>query len=231
MNQPPTGAMKKSTATQTSPGGLSVPAVVAKAKQSLAASQAQLPNHQKQNEPPPKPKKTRRQFNRELDLAAQRRREEQRRKTHNSRNTEEQWLCNFCEYQLIFGEPPKALIRQYEIKDRRDIKKALEKQRLLEKAKMKGRKGKKGNKTAPKTTPAAPDRPTQHQIPMNNSQSQSQGTQSEDSFENEDGDEYATQNDPPSSPTGPRTAHRMVPVYADDGGQVTGVTPVGIPVS
>ena len=41
-----------------------------------------------------------------------------------------------------------ALIRQYEIKDRKERKRLAEKQRLLEKAKMKGRKGKKQTKNA-----------------------------------------------------------------------------------
>ena len=58
------------------------------------------------------------------------------------------WICEFCEYEDIFGIPPVYLIRQYERKDRAERKKAAEKRRLLEKAKAKGRKGKKGNKKA-----------------------------------------------------------------------------------
>ena len=56
------------------------------------------------------------------------------------------WICEFCEYEDIFGVPPVALIRQYEVKDRAERKRQAEKRRLLEKAKAKGRKGKKGNK-------------------------------------------------------------------------------------
>lgn len=56
------------------------------------------------------------------------------------------WICEFCEYEDIWGEPPLALIRSYEIKDRKVRQEAEEKRRLLEKAKMKGRKGKKGGK-------------------------------------------------------------------------------------
>lgn len=41
-----------------------------------------------------------------------------------------------------------ALIRQYEIKDRKERQRLAEKRRLLEKARMKGRKGKKANKKA-----------------------------------------------------------------------------------
>ncbi|KAI1622429.1 hypothetical protein EDD37DRAFT_474016 [Exophiala viscosa] len=54
---------------------------------------------------------------------------------------EDVWICEFCEYESIFGEPPHALIRQYEIKDRKERRRLAEKRRLLEKAKLKGRKG------------------------------------------------------------------------------------------
>lgn len=58
------------------------------------------------------------------------------------------WICEFCEYEDIFGVPPVALIRQYEIKDRQERKRAAERRRLLEKARAKGRKNKKGSKKA-----------------------------------------------------------------------------------
>jgi len=49
------------------------------------------------------------------------------------------------------------LIRQYEIKDRKERRRLAEKRRLLEKAKLKGRKGKKQSKNAAKAaTQAAP---------------------------------------------------------------------------
>lgn len=67
------------------------------------------------------------------------------------------WVCEFCEYESIFGQPPHALIRQYEIKDRKERRRLAEKRRLLEKAKLKGRKGKKQSKNAAKAaTQAAP---------------------------------------------------------------------------
>lgn len=65
---------------------------------------------------------------------------------HNAPNPA--WICEFCEYEAIFGTPPMALIRQYEIKDRKERKRLAEKRRLLEKARMKGRKGKKASKKA-----------------------------------------------------------------------------------
>ncbi|KAJ5585979.1 hypothetical protein N7450_005766 [Penicillium hetheringtonii] len=61
---------------------------------------------------------------------------------------EDIWICEFCEYESIFGHPPEALIRQYEIKDRKERKRLAEKKRLLEKAKMKGRKSKKATKNS-----------------------------------------------------------------------------------
>ena len=50
------------------------------------------------------------------------------------------WICEFCEYESIFGERPEALMRQYDIKERRERRRLREKQRLLEKAKQKGKK-------------------------------------------------------------------------------------------
>jgi hypothetical protein len=58
------------------------------------------------------------------------------------------WICEFCEFEGIFGYKPKALIRQYERKDRQERKRLAEKRRLLEKARQKGRKGKKASKKA-----------------------------------------------------------------------------------
>jgi hypothetical protein len=56
------------------------------------------------------------------------------------------WICEFCEYEDIFGRPPEALIRLYEKKDLADRRRLAEKRRLLAKARMKGRKGKKQSK-------------------------------------------------------------------------------------
>lgn len=73
---------------------------------------------------------------------------------------EDIWICEFCEYESIFGEPPHALIRQYEIKDRKERRRLAEKRRLLEKAKLKGRKGhRKLKKSSQPHQPSAPDEP------------------------------------------------------------------------
>lgn len=63
------------------------------------------------------------------------------------------WICEFCEYESIFGERPEALMRQYDIKERRERRRLREKQRLLEKAKQKGKKNQgKSKKNIPTST-------------------------------------------------------------------------------
>ncbi|KAL2811551.1 hypothetical protein BDW59DRAFT_177081 [Aspergillus cavernicola] len=82
--------------------------------------------------------------------ARQRKIQQQYANLHHPPRLEDMWICEFCEYESIFGRPPEALIRQYEIKDRKERKRLAEKKRLLEKAKMKGRKHKKATKNATK---------------------------------------------------------------------------------
>lgn len=101
------------------------------------------------------PKKTRRSPGSIYALAARQRKiQQQYANLHHPPNPEDIWICEFCEYEAIFGHPPEALIRQYEIKDRKERKRLAEKRRLLEKAKMKGRKGKKATKNAAKNAAA-----------------------------------------------------------------------------
>ncbi|GAM90976.1 hypothetical protein ANO11243_090230 [Dothideomycetidae sp. 11243] len=105
--------------------------------------------------PPLKPR--RRHPSKEFALAARQRRLAQEFNNYQSKPTKDSmWICEFCEYEDIWGYPPRALIRQYEIKDRAERQKAEERRRLLEKAKMKKNKGKnkgKGGKNA-STQPA-----------------------------------------------------------------------------
>lgn len=94
--------------------------------------------------------KKRRPTGREYLIAARERKERQQLQNyHHPPSPEDRWICEFCEYERIFGEPPKALIRQYEIKDRALRKQEAERRRLLEKAKMKGRKSKRNVKPSP----------------------------------------------------------------------------------
>ena len=100
-------------------------------------------------------KKSRRSAGNVYALAARQRRiQQQYTNLHHPPNIEDIWICEFCEYESIFGHPPEALIRQYEIKDRKERRRLAEKRRLLEKAKMKGRKGKKATKNAAKNAAA-----------------------------------------------------------------------------
>jgi hypothetical protein len=86
--------------------------------------------------------------------ARQRRLQQEYSNLHHTPAPEDIWICEFCEYESIFGRPPTALIRQYEIKDRKERRRLAEKRRLLEKAKLKGRKGKKQTKNAVKAAHA-----------------------------------------------------------------------------
>jgi hypothetical protein len=211
--------------TQTSPSmpaSHGAPNAGSQAKQGLAASQ-NAPNGQKQAPTQATPaKKTRRRTGKEYLIAARQRRQQQEfRNYHHPPAPEDIWICEFCEYERIFGTPPEALIKQYEIKDRRVRKQEAERRRLLEKAKMKGRKGKKGSKAAPKST-TPHDRHAQHQLTqqpatMNQSQSQSQGTQSEEYYEDEYDEEYAQDDPPLPCPVAPPAARQTEALHPDPG--------------
>ena len=120
--------------------------------------------------------------------ARERRLQQEYNNYHHPPREEDVWICEFCEYESIFGSPPEALVRQYEIKDRRERKRLAEKRRLLEKAKMKGRKGKKGSKNAAKNNTAAtsqayqPANQQNYQQPADPGSVQNHGTQSDDYY-------------------------------------------------
>lgn len=89
-------------------------------------------------------RRNRRRAARDLHLQARKRREGTARQNFlNPPKLEDQWICEFCEYERIFGYPPVALIRQYEIKDRKIRQQEEERRRVWEKAKARSRKGKK----------------------------------------------------------------------------------------
>lgn len=103
-----------------------------------------VPAGQHPQAPPLKPKPRRNPAKEYALQAATRKKNQQYQNYHHRPKPEDMWVCEFCEYEDIYGAPPYAMIRKYEIKDRQERKKAAEKRRLLEKAKMKGRKNKKG---------------------------------------------------------------------------------------
>jgi hypothetical protein len=134
--------------TQTSPNMNGTPNLPPGPSQTQGQGQGQATAGAQPPPPPPlSPKSRKKRRNRAYQMAARQRQVQQEYQNfHNPPKSEDIWICEFCEYEAIFGSPPKALIRQYESKDRKERKRMAERRRLLEKAKMKGRKGKKGNK-------------------------------------------------------------------------------------
>ena len=179
-----------------------------------------MAGHQPQNgappasqNPPKSGKKSRRSLAKQYALAARDRRLQQEYNNyHHPPKPEDVWICEFCEYESIFGHPPTALIRSYEAKDLQERERLEEKRRLLEKAKMKGRKGKKGAKNAAKNNPPPagahqhaqqPAAPAQdYQQPYDTAPVQA-GTQSEDYYP----DVYDSQ--PPTPMPGPPVASKI----------------------
>lgn len=152
--------------TQTSPGG---PRQGSNHPMPPAGS-AQYSQHQPPPPPPPDQPKPRRNKDSLRAAAQQRRAQQAYENRQNPPRPEDIYICEFCEYEAIFGQPPRALIRQYEIRDRQVRKKAEAQRRNLEKVKAKGRKNRKGAKGGLKsTTPAPadslPSQPQQHYDP------------------------------------------------------------------
>ncbi|KAF2758997.1 hypothetical protein EJ05DRAFT_328680 [Pseudovirgaria hyperparasitica] len=101
------------------------------------------------NQQAPSPRKPRRSPAKQYEIAARQRKIQQDfTNWHHPPRREDMWICEFCEYEAIFGRPPRALIYQYEKKDKQERKRLAEKRRLLEKARMKGKRGKKGSKNS-----------------------------------------------------------------------------------
>ncbi|ORY60603.1 uncharacterized protein BCR38DRAFT_487662 [Pseudomassariella vexata] len=140
------------------------------------------------------PKKSRRRGNGLLRQAKQRREVAELQNYHHPPAPGDVWICEFCEYERIFGHPPEALIRQYEIKDRKRRREDAQRRRLLEKAKQKSRKGKKASKLPAKNSAPVQDRNT---APASVHQAPNQETQSEE-FDEDDcyGDDVHEENCP-----------------------------------
>jgi len=118
--------------------------------QNSASQTPQLPQDQQGQQLPPKktrPRKPGRVYERE---ARQRRLQQEYANHLHPPRREDIWICEFCEYEAIYGQPPRALIHMYEVKDRKEQQRQAERRRLLEKAKIKGRKGKKAAASAAK---------------------------------------------------------------------------------
>ncbi|KLO84225.1 uncharacterized protein LW93_1015 [Fusarium fujikuroi] len=129
----PGHSSKHSMSTQAGPGSLPPGSVAPHDGSSVAASRGSGSSR----------RDSKRRLDRSLERAARRRRREARQ---DPTKTADEWICEFCEYEMIFGVPPRALIRQYEMKDRRRRQEEADRKRLLEKAKEKSRKARKGAK-------------------------------------------------------------------------------------
>ncbi|KAF5242321.1 hypothetical protein FAUST_3332 [Fusarium austroamericanum] len=180
----PGHANKHSMSTQGDPGSLPPGSVAHHDGSSVAASRGSGSSR----------RDSKRRLDRSLNRAARHRRQvaaETRRKKPD--NATHDWMCGFCEYESIFGEPPKALIRAYEIKDRKRRQEEADRKRLLEKAKAKSRKGKKSGKASSRGEHAV----TQ---PPNQEQGSNIGTNHHHSTQSEKGEDYP---DSPGERTGP----------------------------
>ncbi|KAH6628505.1 hypothetical protein F5144DRAFT_594505 [Chaetomium tenue] len=106
----------------------------------------------------PPQKTSRRSATKEYLAAAKaRRRETQLYNKRHPPKPEDMWVCHFCEYEWIFGHPPEALVRSYEIKERKQ--RQLEEQRRAQWERMKKgkHKGKKNSKLPAKNGNAVQD--------------------------------------------------------------------------
>lgn len=175
-----------------------------------------------QGQPAPAAKTSRRSAAKEYNAAAKaRRRETQLYNKRHPPKPEEIWICHFCEYEAIFGRPPEALVRQYEIKDRKQ--RQLEQQRRAQWERMKKgkHKSKKTNKAPAKASTPAQD-PNHvagtHGAPMNSNYSQ--GTQSEEYYDDEEyeDEDYEPEDDHPrETPAEPPAQQETAPGPPDRG--------------
>lgn len=146
-------------------------------------------------------RQARRELEKELRVAArQRRRLAAETYFANPPMAEDIWICELCEYERIFGEPPRALIRRYEAKDRKQRQEELDRKRLLEKAKAKSRKARKNGKLPTKVGQAQSQVESQgDQGGPSNDGGTSHSTQSE--AEENEGERVGEHASPPSDPT------------------------------
>lgn len=181
-------------------------------------------------------RKNRRREARELQEQARKRKEEtQRQNALHPQKEEDMWICEFCEYERIFGHPPLALIRQYELKDRKLRQQEEERRRVWEKAKARSRKGKK-SKMASKATTASNHAHNHaddaHHAP-NMANTHSQDTQSEvyDDEEYEGDENYELHSEPPTLvpiEKNPPAVSEHRSGDATGGGRGAGVNAVGV---
>ncbi len=116
-------------------------------------------------------KKSRGRLNKELDAQARARKREQELWNYANPPQDDIYICAFCEFESINGYKPMTLIRAFEMKERKKRLEAERRQRLLEKAKARGRKGKKGKPPAKNSVPENQAQAGQQGPPMQANQS------------------------------------------------------------
>ncbi|EFX01890.1 hypothetical protein CMQ_4961 [Grosmannia clavigera kw1407] len=87
-------------------------------------------------------------LDRELAKQARERKRIQQRQNAVTSPSSEFYICPFCEYESFYKKKPKSFIRSFELRERKKREQAEERQRLLDKAKARGRKGKKAARAA-----------------------------------------------------------------------------------
>lgn len=167
-------------------------------------------------------RKNRRRAPRDLQIQARKRREETARQNWlHPQKPEDQWICEFCEYERIFGYPPVALIRQYEIKDRKLRQQEEERRRVWEKAKARSRKGKKSktsNKSNNINNVHAQTADAHHAQPMINSHSQDTQSEMFDDDDYEDDGNYDLESDEPAMLVPVQKNHPRFSGHGPEGG-------------
>ncbi|KAK5662926.1 hypothetical protein OQA88_6338 [Cercophora sp. LCS_1] len=171
-----------------------------------AADMASKETHPRSNMPaqqPPAQRTTRRSAARDYAAAAlARRRETELYNKRHPPKPDEAWVCYFCDYERIFGQPPVALVRQYEIKDRKQRQADQRLKANWEKMKKGKNKGKKSSKLPAKPEMGYDGHQGGHGAPMHSNYSQ--GTQSEeyedDDYEDEDQEYDPEEELPPLEP-------------------------------
>ncbi|KAM7186488.1 hypothetical protein V8F20_011364 [Naviculisporaceae sp. PSN 640] len=173
-----------------------------------ASSQGRVPSPASASKP------TRRSLSRELDAQAKaRRRETEAKNRRNPPKSEDFWECEFCEYERIFGEPPALLIRQYELKERKQRQLEQRRKAQLERLKKGKHKGKKSSKLPTKNNDAVHDaHPAADSHGGAMSSHHSPGTQSDEFYEDEE--EYGPDEEYPDIPP----LEPLPPSFGDGGG-------------
>ena len=143
--------------------------------------------------PAPVQKTSRRSATKEYLAAAKaRRRETQLYNKRHPPNPDDLWICHFCEYESIFGHPPEALARAYEIKERKQRQLDEHRKAQWERMKKGKHKGKRNSKLPAKNSNPAQDGHHHAESPGASGEPYNHGAQDEEYYDDEyyEDDEY-----------------------------------------